>query len=57
MAGEEVDDLLTFSKALFRMRQNEAPAGIGRGDGYAIRLLGQRTFTVGCSGRGKTCLL
>ena len=49
-AGEEVDDLLTFSKALFRMRQNKAPAGIRRGDGYTIRLLGRRTFTVGCSG-------
>ena len=36
MAGEEVGDLLTFSKASFRMRLNEAPAGIGRGDGYPI---------------------
>ena len=36
-AGEEADDLLTFSKALFRTRLNEAPAGIGQGDGYAIR--------------------
>ena len=36
MAGEEVEDLLTFSKALFRMRLNEAPAGIRQGDGYTI---------------------
>ena len=35
-ASEGADHLLTFSKALFRMRLNEAPAGIGRGDGYAI---------------------
>ena len=28
-AGEGADDLLTFSKALFRMRLNEAPARIG----------------------------
>ena len=36
-ASEEADHLLTFSKALFRMRLKEAPAGIGRGDSYAIR--------------------
>ena len=36
-AGEEADHLLTFSKALFRTRLNEALAGIGRGDSYAIR--------------------
>ena len=36
MAGEEVEDLLTFSKALFRTRLNEAPAGIRQGDGYTI---------------------
>ena len=35
-ASEEVGDLLTFSKALFRMRLNGAPSGIGRGDGYSI---------------------
>ena len=56
-AGEEVDDLLSFSKTLSRMRRNEAPAGIGRGDGYAKRLLGRGTFTVGCFGWGKTCFL
>ena len=37
-AGEGADHLLTVSKALFRARLNEAPAGIRRGDGYAIRL-------------------
>ena len=52
-AGEEVDDLLSFSKTLSRMRRNEAPARIGQGDGYAKRLLGRRTFTVGCFGWGK----
>ena len=36
-AGEEVDDLLTFSKVLFRTRLNEALTGIGRGDGYTIQ--------------------
>ena len=36
MAGEEADHLLTFSKALFRTRLNEAPARIRRGDSYAI---------------------
>ena len=35
-AGEEAGDLLTFSKASFRMRLNKAPAGIGQGDGYPI---------------------
>ena len=37
-AGEGADHLLTFSKALFRARLNEALAGIGRGASYAIRL-------------------
>ena len=37
-AGEGADHLLTFSKALLRMRLNEAPARIRRGDGYAIWL-------------------
>ena len=36
-AGDGADHLLTFSKALFRMRLNEALAGIGQGDGYTIR--------------------
>ena len=36
-AGEEADDLLTFSKALFRTRLNKAPAVIGRCDGYMIQ--------------------
>ena len=37
-AGEGADHLLTFSKALFRVRLNEALARIRRGDSYAIRL-------------------
>ena len=37
MAGEGADHLLTFSKALFRTRLNEAPARIGQGDGYTLR--------------------
>ena len=32
MAGEEADDLLTFSKVLFSTRLNKALAGIERGD-------------------------
>ena len=52
-AGDEADDLLSFPKTLSRMIQNEALAGIRRGDGYAKRLVGRRTFTVACFGRGK----
>ena len=56
-AGKEMDDLLRFSKTLSKMRRNEAPAGIGQGNGYAKQLLGRRTFTVGCFGQGKTSFL